>query len=300
MGSRFTLHASRFTHPIRVAYFGREGSYSHQVALHELGRDASYKACPTSQQVVDALLDGSANRGVVPIENSISGMIPESIDAIVSRGFISSGYRIREQWHVPIELSLLGNSPMSRIRTVYSHPFPLAYLKKWLDQRLPRAERIETVSTTEGAYLASRRRGSAAIASAKAAPIYRLKVLKSRLSDPKKYQTRFYLLAPGDSKSEIRNQKSNQVALCFSLPNRPGTLVGALEVFARYRLNMTRIISRPLAKRTGIFNTDEYLFWVDLESDPSHPRFAKMLAGLGRKTKHYDILGIYRTRVVRV
>jgi prephenate dehydratase len=248
---------------------------------------------------VDALLNGSANRGVIPIENSISGMIPESIDAMVGRGFIAGKFRIQEQWHVPIHLALLGNSPIDRITTVYSHPFPLAYLEKWLDRRLPNAERIETVSTTEGAYLASRRRGSAAIASAKAAPIYGLKVLNPKLSDPKKYQTRFYLLAPRDSKFEIRNSKLNQVALCFSLPNRPGALVGALQVFAKNRLNMTRIMSRPLAKRTGIFNPDEYLFWVDLESNPRDPRFAGMLAELGRKTKHYDILGIYRTRVVR-
>ncbi len=281
--------------PIRVAFFGRPGSYSHQVALKQLGENASYIACPTSQQVVGALLSGAANRGVVPIENSISGMIPESIDAIVSRGFVSSGFRIQEQWHVPIQLSLLGNSPVSRIKTIYSHPFPLAYLEKWLDRHLPDAERIETVSTTEGAYLASQRKASAAIASAKAAPIYHLKVLKRKLSDPKKYQTRFYLLAP-DTLDEPR---ANQVALCFSLPNRPGALVGALQVFARARLNMTRIMSRPLAKRTGIVNPDEYLFWVDLESSPRDPRFRKMLIQLGRKTEHYDILGLYRTRVVR-
>jgi len=284
---------------IRVAYFGREGSYSHQVALKQLGKDAVYFACPTSQKVVDALLNGQANRGVVPIENSISGMIPESIDAIVRHDFVVSGFLIQEQWHVPIQLSLLANSPMSRIKTVYSHPFPLAYLEKWLDRNLPDAERIETVSTTEGAYLASQRRGSAAIASAKAAPVYRLKVLKPRLSDPKKYQTRFYLLArTQNSEHRTQNSKLDQVALCFSLPNRPGALVGALEVFAKNRLNMTRIMSRPLAKRTGIFNPDEYLFWVDLDADPGSPRFKKMLAELGRKTKHYDILGLYRTRVV--
>jgi len=285
--------------PIRVAYFGREGSYSHQVALKQLGKNASYMACPTSQQVVDALLRGAADLGVVPIENSISGMIPESIDAIVSRGFVSSDFRIQEQWHVPIQLSLLGNSPMSRIKTIYSHPFPLPYLEKWLDRHLPGAERIETVSTTEGAYLASQRKGSAAIASAKAAPIYRLKVLKSKLSDPKKYQTRFYLLASSqNSELRIQNSELNQVALCFSLPNRPGALVRALQVFAKARLNMTRIMSRPLAKRTGIFNPDEYLFWVDLESNPKDPRFRKMLTELGRRTKHYDILGLYRTRIV--
>lgn len=284
---------------LRVAYFGREGSYSHQVALKQLGRDAVYFACPTSQKVVDALLSGKANRGVVPIENSISGMIPESIDAIVRHDFVTSGYLIQEQWHAPIQLSLLGNSPMRRIKTVYSHPFPLVYLEKWLDRNLPNAERIETVSTTEGAYLASRQRNSAAVASAKAAPVYGLKVLKPKLSDPKKYQTRFYLLSKTrNAERGTRNVKANQVALCFSLPNRPGALVGALEVFARNRLNMTRIMSRPLAKRTGIFNPDEYLFWVDLDADPVSTQFQKMLAELGRKTKHYDILGLYRTRVV--
>ncbi len=301
MGSRFTLHASRFTGPVRVAYFGREGSYSHQVALKQLGRDVATISCPTSQQVVDALLSGRANRGVVPIENSISGMIPESIDAIVGHDFIAGGFRIVEQWHVPIQLSLLANAPLKRIKTVYSHPFPLVYLEKWLDRNLPHAEQIETVSTTEGAYLASQRKGSAAIASAKAAPIYGLKVLKPKLSDPKKYQTRFYLLAPGSlhaPRSTLHSPKANQVALCFSLPNRPGALVGALQVFARYRLNMTRIMSRPLAKRTGIFNPDEYLFWVDLEADPASARFSRMLTGLGRRTKHFDILGLYRTRVV--
>jgi prephenate dehydratase len=61
---------------------------------------------------------------------------------------------------------------------------------------------------------------------------------------------------------------------------------------------MTRIMSRPLAKRTGIFNPDEYLFWVDLDARPASPRFVRVLHDLRRKTKHYDILGAYRTRTV--
>jgi chorismate mutase/prephenate dehydratase len=280
---------------VKVAYFGREGSYSHQVAQKRFGPDARYISCPTHSQVVDELLAHRAGRGVLPIENSVSGMIPETIDAIVRSDFVASRFKIQEQWHVPIKLSLLGNSPIRKVRWVYSHPFPLAYLEKWLDRNLPNAERIETVSTTEGAYLAAKRMGSAAIASAKAAPIYKLKVLKPSLSDPKKYQTRFYLLAPIWGPLD---PVSNQVALCFSLPNRSGALVGALQVFARYKLNMTRIMSRPLAKRTGIFNPDEYLFWVELDAQPASDRFQKVLRDLKQKTKHFDVLGAYRTRVV--
>jgi chorismate mutase/prephenate dehydratase len=281
---------------VRVAYFGREGSYSHQVALNRFGSGAAYISCPTHARVIDELLAHRATRGVLPIENSVSGMIPETIDAVVRSDFVASRFKIQEQWHVPIKLSLLGNAPLRQIRWVYSHPFPLTYLERWLDRNLPHAERIETVSTTEGAYLAAKRKGSAAIASAKAAPIYRLRVLKEKLSDPKKYQTRFYLLGPVWGPLD---PEATQVALCFSLPNRPGALVAALQVLARNRLNMTRIMSRPLAKRTGIFNPDEYLFWIDVDARPASDRFQKVLHELKRQTRHFDVLGAYRTRIVQ-
>lgn len=278
---------------MRVACFGREGSYAHQAALRRFGSTASYLACPTHAQVVDALLAKRSTVGVLPLENSISGVVMESIDALVAPRFVHSRLRIREHLETAPQLALLSNQPMHEIRRVYSHPYPLRYLAGWIRKNLPGAEVFETVSTSEAAQLASEQAGAAAIAGPHAARIYKLKCLRARLSKASEYLTRFAVIAP---RPIAGARRATHAVLAFGLKHRPGALAAALTLLARHDLNLTRILSRPLAQRTGKFEPDAYLFWVDVDIRVGKNIFPRALHELKRHTTFLDVLGEYFIR----
>jgi chorismate mutase/prephenate dehydratase len=161
-----------------------------------------------------------------------------------------------------------------------------------LKRNLPKAERFETVSTSEAAQLASEQPEAAAIAGPQAAKIYGLKIAKKGLAKVDEYTTRFCVIS---TKPTAKN-KPTHAALCFGLKHRPGALVVALSILAKHRLNLTRIISRPLSSRTGKFNPDTYLFWVDVDMRIGENIFNSAVRELRLNTTFLDILGSYFIR----
>ncbi len=272
---------------MRVAYFGRRGSYAHLAATQRFGRSATYLSCPTHAQVIDALLSRKSTAGVLPLENSVAGVVMDTIDVLVTPEFVRSDLRIREYLEQAPNLALLSNLPMKRIHRLYSHPYPLRYLAHWIQKHLPQVELFETVSTSEAAQLASEQLGSAAIAGPHAAGIYGLRVIRSRLARAREYITRFCIVA---SKPTTRRRPTH-ASLCFGLKHRPGALVKALSILAAYRLNLTRILSRPLSQRTGKFNPHAYLFWVDVNLHTDPHVFVNALKELKTVTTFLDVVG---------
>ena len=285
---------------MKVAYFGRAGSYAHQIAQRRFGPSKNYLACPTHAQVIDALLARRASIGVLPLENSVAGVVMESIDAMVAPKFVQSRLKIREHLDLVPELALLArksdpdrsSSFLRRLRRLYSHPYPLRYLSKWIQKNLPRVEIFETVSTAEAALLASEQSESAAIAGPHAAKIYGLDVIVRRLSRAQEYITRFCVISP----HSLTKNPCTHAALCFGLHHRAGALVRALSVLAQHNLNLTRILSRPLAHRTGKFEPHTYLFWVDVELGPRQAIFKRALDHLKDVTTFLDVVGVYSIR----
>ena len=274
---------------MRVAYFGRPGSYAHQAALERFGRSTRCLPCPTHPQVIDTLLARRASVGVLPIENSVAGVVMETIDVLVTPSFVKSRLKIREYTELAPNLALLSNHPKRAIRRLYSHPYPFRYLAQWIRRHLPRAELFETVSTSEAAQLAAEQKYSAAIAGPHAARIYGLRVLQDHLAAPGRYITRFCIVS---ARPTTKRPPSHR-ALCFGLRHRPGALVGALSILSQHGLNLTRILSRPLAQRTGRFEPDAYLFWVDVDTRPAGSRFDEALRELARATTFVDVVGEY-------
>jgi chorismate mutase/prephenate dehydratase len=290
---------------MKVAYFGREGSYAHQVAVERFGKSAAYVACPTHGQVVEALLARRVPVGVLPLENSIAGVVMETIDTLVTPQFARSPVKIREHLDMCPQLALLARSPsgsisakngkataLRKIRRLYSHGYPIRYLARWIRQHLPQAEVFETVSTSEAAQLASEQPNTAAIAGIQTARIYGLEVLHPRLNRAREYVTRFCVV----SSRALSRTPPTHAALCFGLHHRPGSLVTALTVLSQHHLNLTRIISRPLIYRTGKFEPNTYLFWVDIDIGKSRPSLECALNQLRRATTFMDILGMYSIR----
>ncbi|MDD2707449.1 MAG: prephenate dehydratase domain-containing protein [Verrucomicrobiae bacterium] len=290
---------------MKVAYFGREGSYSHQVAIERFGTSARFVSCPTHPEVVRALLSRKAEAGVLPLENSIAGVVMETIDTLLSSQFAHSKFKIQEYLDLAPELALLIGIPpgtltqqnqktafVRGIRRLYTHPYPARYLSDWIRKHLPKAELFETVSTSEAAQLASEQPGTAAIAGPHAAKIYDLDIAFRKLSKPNEYITRFCVI----SAKPINRAPPTHAAICFGLHHRPGSLVNALTILSQHHLNLTRILSRPQMYRTGKFEPNTYVFWVDIDIGKSKQAFACALEQLRVATTFMDILGLYTVR----
>ncbi len=276
---------------MRVSYFGHEGSFAHEIAQKAYPNAVAFLPGLTIKGVLDTLYRHKADCGVVPIENSSGGIITDSIDALISPKFIRSKNRIQEELILPIHLNLMSNIPLRQIRTVYSHPIPLSFLALWLRRHLPHARQVSTGSTAEGALFAKRDSCGAAIATQLAANLYGLKILSVQLPQQPN-QTSFYSIA----RKPIQRGPAERMAICFGLPNRPGSLVKLLTVFGNQNINLTRITSRPLLKRNRRFSPHEYVFWVDFEGNPASNHIQTALREARHAVAFLDIIGAYCRR----
>lgn len=278
-------------HPVRVAYLGPDGSFSHAAARRRFGaRGARWLPCADIPSVVDAVLAGRVDLGVVPVENTTSGMIGDALDVIVNGAFTERGFAIVEELHLDIHLALLGRGPLDAIRRVYSHAVPLRHCHAWIRRRLKRAAVESAGSTSQAAARAAREKGAAAIGTPEAARLFGLKILKYPLMPERINRTSFFVL--GHAGRPPRG--AGRIALAVTLPHRPGALYRALGVLAARRLNLTRIESRPLLDRPW-----EYTFFIEFEGQPGEARARAALRALARSAQSVRVLGAYGVRRLR-
>lgn len=265
-------------HP-RVCCFGAPGSYSSQAARALFPVEPAYR--PTFAAVFEALEQGAADYGVVPIENSNAGSVHEVYDLL--RG---KEYAILHTVVCPIRHSLLvcPGTRLEEIRQVHSHPQALDQCAAYLKAR--GWEPVAAPSTSEAARQLHQhpQREAAAIGSAENAALYGLEVLEPELPTESPNMTRFICVGRA---LELR-PGADRVSLCFSLDHTTGTLYRTLAAFALAGLNITKIESRPL--RSGRF---EYLFYVDFEGSLQDPATARVLDTLAATTHTFAFLGNY-------
>ncbi len=265
--------------PITIAYLGPQASFTHQAALKKFGSQVEYSASNSITDVFGEVEKGSADYGVVPIENSIEGAITHTLDM-----FVDSDLKICAQIVLEISHNLLSNYPKSRIRRVYSNPQVFAQCRSWLEKNLVGVEKIEVSSTARAAQIARKVRNSACIASLLAAKIYRLGIIAKDIEDSPHNITRFLVI----SKHEINPTGSDRTSLLFSIKDRVGALHDMLIPFKKHRINLTKIESRPSKKRAW-----DYYFFVDLVGHYKDNKVKKALDDLEGKCKFLKILGSY-------
>jgi len=278
---REILSAARsLEEPVRVAYFGPEGSFTHLAARTRFGAQEAYVPVPTIPDVFYEVERGKAEYGVVPVENSTEGVINHTLDM-----FMESDLKICAEEQVPIELMLMARArTLDEIRVVYSHPQPLAQCRHWLDERLARASRIEVRSTPEAAKRAAGQRGAAVIGPELLARLHGLRILARNLEDLAGNTTRFFVLA----RSWSPRTGHDKTSLMFAAKDRVGVLYDMLQPFRRHRINLTSIESRPSRKRAW-----EYCFFVDLDGHVEDRRVASAVRDLGRYCTVVKLLGSY-------
>jgi chorismate mutase / prephenate dehydratase len=266
---------------LRVGYAG-EGSYAEEAAL-ALYPDAEAASLADFTAVARAVWDAEVDRAVLPLENSLAGLVPDTL-TVLEEGWLS----IVEETVLPIPHCLIGlpGAAAAEVRVVHSHPMALAQCRSLL------ANGFETVgarSTAEAARTVAARgdRTHAAVASPLAARTYGLEVLVEDVSDHGANYTRFVSLARY-SRIDREAHPVWRSALRFVTPHEPGALHDAIEPFRYHRVQMTSLHSRPL-----IGEPWRYQFYADVEGHRADDPVARALADVERRTTFLEVLGSF-------
>src|SRR5207244_415289 len=262
-----------------IAYLGPEATFTHQAAIRRFGSSLRYSAQKTISDVFTEVSLNRADYGVVPVENSTEGVVTHTLDM-----FVDSDLKIVAQIVLPVQHCLLSNYKRSQVKKLFAHPQSLGQCRGWVQNNLPRAEIVETSSNARSAEFAAKEKESAAIAGVLAAEKYGLGVLEYDIQDNATNATRFLVLGRQCSPATGKDRTS----LMFSIVDQVGALYRALAPFRRFRINMTKIESRPSKRKAW-----EYFFFVDCDGHMSDSKVAKALALLGEQCSYVKVLGSY-------
>lgn len=266
--------------PLRVAFLGPEGTFSHVAARRLFGLQAQYRECSTIDAVFDATSSGDTTYGVVPFENSTEGAVSMTSDALLEGELV-----IRQEYVLPISHCLLSQTAsLPKIATLYSHPQALAQCRTWIQKHLPRATVVQTNSTAAAAREAKADPRAAAIASDIAAEIEGVPVVRANIQDRAENATRFVVLGHEDAPPS----GADRTTLAFGVRDQKGALRRLLAAFEDEGVNLTRIESRPSKKRAW-----HYVFLVDVEGHRADPALAGALEAVARSADFVKVIGSY-------
>jgi chorismate mutase/prephenate dehydratase len=266
--------------PLAIAYLGPEATFTHLAALSKFGSSVQYRPCGSIGEVFREVEQGRADYGVIPIENSIDGAVSHTLDM-----FIDSELKICSEIYSEITQNLMSNvRDLKQIRRVYSKAEVFGQCRMWLESNLHHAELLEASSTAAAAKRAADEDGAAAIASKLAATFYNLPVLAEAIQDFANNVTRFLVIA----RQIPARTKCDKTSILVSIRDKVGALYEMLLPIKKYRVNMTKIESRPSKKKAW-----DYYFYIDLEGHVQDPRVRKMLAEMEHKVKFLKVLGSY-------
>lgn len=265
----------------RVAYLGPAGTNT-EVAALRVYPDASLVPCATIIAVKRAVEAGEADRGVVPIENSLQGTITDTVDALIQDDVGVCGEVV-----LPIEHCLMSAPGMPRdaIDVIYSHPQSLGQCRRYLETNFPDARTEAALSNATAVEIAMRMPGAAAIGPPRAADIYGAEILERHIEDSRVNKTRFVVLGA----EQPSPSGSDKTSIAFAVAHdKPGTLVSVLHEFSDRAINMTKIESRPSGEELGV-----YIFLVDVEGHRNDSMVAQALAAVREQAVFFKIFGSY-------
>ncbi|HTZ18010.1 MAG TPA: prephenate dehydratase [Dissulfurispiraceae bacterium] len=266
--------------PLKVGYFGPEGTFTHLAAIRHFGSFAKYIPVESIKAVFDSVEYGEANYGLVPIENSSEGVVSHTLDM-----FMDYDLKISSEVMLEVSHNLLSVSgEKGMVKKIYSHPQALAQCRGWLETNMPGVPVLAAVSTAKAAEMVSKEADAAAIASELAAKLYDLKFIRRHIEDKKNNFTRFLVI----SKESPAMTGSDKTSIMFSLKNRPGALYDVLYPFKETRINLTKIESRPSKRRAW-----EYIFFVDMDGHIEEEKVRSAIEKVKEHCLYLTHLGSY-------
>ena len=244
--------------PITVAYPGEEGAYAAEAGAR-LYPDAELRSCKSWADVVRAVGRGEAGYGVLPIENSLAGAIPETYDLLAH-----APLAIVAETVLPVPHCLVGlpETNIDALARVHSHPAALAQCRRFSRRCPTRCRRWRRRPRPPPAGSPRRATGQAAISSRRAAARFGLTVLLNDVSDHAENYTRFVSVAT-HTRIDRDDGRLWHTSVRFVTHHHPGALLSAIEPLARYGVNMAALQSRPIPGKPW-----NYQFYADLEGHP--------------------------------
>jgi len=266
--------------PLKVSYLGPEATFTHLASIRQFGHKTKFLPEPSIRDVFERVEKGETDYGVIPVENSTEGVVSHTLDM-----FLSSNLKICAEIILEIHHCLLGKGKsLDDIKKIYSHSQALAQCRTWLRKNLPRVPILDAASTAEAARLASRDKNAGAIASAYAGEYYGLKILADRIEDLRNNYTRFLVIG----KQSVERTGRDLTMVMFSLKDRPGALFNSLRAFARRKINLTKIESRPLKGKAW-----EYVFFAEMEGHIQDKKVREALSDLEKRSVFVRVLGAF-------
>lgn len=272
----------------KIVYLGPRGTYCEQAknsfcefyGLENIEQDFMSSV----KKVIEYVTENQNVAGVVPIENSIEGIVRETMDNLLK----ASGIQIAAETVVEINHCLVSKgNDLSKIKKVYSHPQALAQCQNTLEILFPDGyESIETSSTSKAIHDLTRLDDAcSAIGNEDAAAILNLNILQKKINDEADNKTRFVLI----SKEKTAKTGHDKTSIVFSTKNEAGALVKVLKVFDDAGINLCYIDSRPSKKNLG-----EYVFFADFEAHIDDEKSQIALCEIGNHTNFVKVLGSYK------
>jgi chorismate mutase/prephenate dehydratase len=279
MESIFKIYRGMFKE-IKVAYLGPEGTFTHLAAMKKFGEKAKYIPVKTIDEVFKEVEKKRADYGVVPVENSIEGIVTHTLDV-----FLESDLKIISEISLEIHHYLLSREKsIKRIKKIYSHPQAIAQCRNWIGENLPDAEIYETESTISAVKKVIKEKNAAAIASEIASSMYNLNIIAERIEDFRENITRFLVIG-----NEFAEKTGNdKTSILFSIKDRVGALHDILSYFKEEKINLTKIESRPSKKKAW-----EYVFFVDFIGHKDDINVKKALRNVEKSSIFLKVLGSY-------
>ncbi|HNO74065.1 MAG TPA: prephenate dehydratase [Nitrosomonas mobilis] len=269
--------------PFTVAYLGPEGTFSEEAVNKRFGKAVNALPSRSIDEVFRQVESGTANFGVIPVENSTEGAVGRTMDLLLQTPLLICG-----ELELAIHQCLMAKQvDLSKIRKIYSHPQSFAQCHSWLIENLHHLQGIECInaaSNADAARLAANDEHAAAIASKKAAEVFGLMLCACNIQDNSNNTTRFLIIGS----QAVAPSGRDKTSLVMATSNRPGAVHELLAPLARHQVSMTRLESRP--SRANLW---DYVFFVDIEGHQQDENVALALQSLRHNATFFKLLGSY-------
>ncbi len=270
--------------PQRVAVLGPQGTFCEQAAIEFFGSAANLIYCANFDEVFHATAAGTAQFGVVGVENSTEGVVARTLDL-----FLRSPVQVVGEVSLLVRHNLLRQiNGLEGLEVMMAHPQALAQCQAWLAQHLPHAERRAVSSNAEGARLAATNPAWAALASERAAAQFGLHIVHHAIQDEAYNRTRFSIICLPQTLGTPPPSGKDCTSLVVSVPNRPGAVHDLLMPLKAHGVSMTRFESRPA--KSGQW---EYYFYIDVQGHVEQAHVAAALKELQSCCAFFKVLGSY-------
>jgi len=273
--------------PLKVGFLGPEGTFTQQAVYKQFGHSVRALPLTSIEEVFHEVEAGTADFGVVPIENSSEGTVNNTLDM-----FLTSPLGICAEVELRIHHNLMGRmAALGDVRRICAHPQALAQCRGWLAENFAGVEKVPVSSNAEGARRARDEDGTAAIGPMAAAELYGLNVLVPEIEDRADNTTRFLVI--GRKTFPPSGQDKTTLLVSGAHTDAPGALFRLLGPLAKHGISMTRIESRPSRRRKW-----DYVFFIDVEGHAAAEPLATALGQLKGQASLCRVLGSYPRAIV--